>query len=77
MATHVRCGSLFTGDQTAATSGGTLVYGDNGLLTRSLWRCRRRKGGKGPICGGLSSARRTTHRTRRGYRYHATASIRY
>jgi imidazolonepropionase-like amidohydrolase len=33
MATHVRCGSLFTGDQAAPTPGGTLVYGDTGLLT--------------------------------------------
>ena len=33
MTTHVRCGSLFTGDRTAASTGGTLVYGDNGLLT--------------------------------------------
>lgn len=33
MVTHVRCGSLFTGDQAAASTGGTLVYGDNGLLT--------------------------------------------
>ena len=33
MAIHVRCGSLFTGDQAAPSAGGTLVYGDNGLLT--------------------------------------------
>jgi imidazolonepropionase-like amidohydrolase len=33
MATHVQCGSLFTGDRLAPSSDGTLVYSDNGLLT--------------------------------------------